>query len=340
MAQISKKMQKNVLHKNKILPLAYNFLDMKRILLLIVVVFSCIFELYSQENPLITQNWYSRINYNPASAGNNDAWDIFMVQRMQWVGFKNAPRTTMLNLHTSIDDFNSGIGTSIAYDPEGPARTSFLAKIVYSYRINITDKSQLAFGLGINVQNRRLDYTKLTLEDIIPDPLVGVDAEGRTSFGVDFGLEFLTERLAIGASVTNLGRQRDRLTTFLNGTQYYGYGYYKFPVSDDFGFAPTATYVYGNTEHLLEIGANLSYRNDVWGGLAYRVDNAVCAFVGFRFGIFRLGYSLDYHTNDASNFGATHEVFLSIRIGKPQPGLIRNSDGSYSASPRRIYHCW
>lgn len=312
---------------------------MKRNLLLIFGVFSCIFSLYSQENPLITQQWYSRINHNPASAGNNAAWDIFITHRDQWRGFKNAPKTTMLNVHTSVDDFNSGFGLSIAYDNEGPARTSIVSKLVYSYRVNVTDWSQLAFGLGANIQNRNINYERLITESDIPDPEKGLTAENRTAFGADFGLEFLTERFAIGASVTNLGRPRKSLNTFLNGTQYYGYAHYMFPISDEFDLSPTISYVYGNTEHLLELGTTLFYQDYVWGGLAYRIDNAVCVFAGFRFNIFRLGYSFDYHTNDANKFGATHEVVLSIRIAKPQPPLMRNSDGSYRASPNRIYNC-
>jgi len=328
-----------VIFQNKVLPLTDKLLNMKRILVLALIAFSCIVELHSQENPLITQNWYSRINHNPASAGNGDAWDIFMVHRNQWTGFKNAPKTTMLNVHTSIDDFNSGIGLSLAYDPEGPARKSMIGKLVYSYRFNVTERSQLALGLGIGVQNRNINYNRLIFDDIIPDPLADGDGENRTSLGIDFGLEFLTERLTIGASVTNLGRKKDDLTTFLNGTQYYGYGHYKLPVSDNFDFSPTITYVYGNTEHLLEVGATLFYRDALWGGAAYRIDNAICLFAGFRFSIFHLGYSFDYHTNDANKFGVTHEIALSIRIAKPQPGLVRNIDGSYRASPRRVYNC-
>lgn len=311
---------------------------MKKNLLLIVITFSCLMNSYSQENPLITQNWYSRINYNPASAGNNDAYDIFLVHREQWVGFKRAPKTTKFNFHTSIDDFNSGLGLSLAYDPEGPARRSLLAKIVYSYRINLTDWSQLSFGLGANIQNRRLDYDRLEFE-VGGDPENPGMVESRTSFGVDFGLEFLTEQLTVGASVTNLGRKYKSLTTFVNGTQYYGYAHYRFPLNDNFDLSPTFTYVYGNREHLLETGLTLFYQDNVWGGVAYRVDNALCLFAGFTVDIFRIGYSFDQHTNDASKFGTTHEVMLSIRIAKSQRGLVRNRDGSYSSSLRRIYHC-
>jgi type IX secretion system PorP/SprF family membrane protein len=312
---------------------------MKKILLLIVmhiVGFNC---LYSQENPLITQQWYSRINHNPASVGNNDAWDIFMVHRNQWAGFKNAPKTTLLNVHTSIDEFSSGIGMSLAYDSENPARSSIIGKILYSYRIHITEQSQLSFGLGVDVLNRALDPQKLTMADIVPDPEQGTEKESRTSLGIDFGIEFTMERLALGVSVTNLGRQQKNLTTFTNGTQYYAYGFYKFPINDAFDISPTGTYVYGNKEHLLEFGAMAFFNDNVWGGMTYRIDNAICLMAGFRFNIFRIGYSFDYHTNDAQKFGATHEVVLSIRIPKPKHGLIRNSDGSYSAY-NRIYHCW
>ncbi|MDR1552339.1 MAG: PorP/SprF family type IX secretion system membrane protein [Prevotellaceae bacterium] len=311
---------------------------MKKIIWLVVMFVGGFNHLYSQENPLITQQWYSRINHNPASVGNNDAWDIFMVHRNQWVGFKNAPKTTMLNVHTSINEFSSGIGLSIAYDMEGPARTSIIGKVLYSYRINITEESQLSFGLGVDVINRANNPNKHTVVTE-PDPEKGFEKEARTSLGIDFGLEFTTERFALGASVTNLGRKFERLTTFINGTQYYAYGFYRFPVSDAVDLSPTGTYVYGNNEHLLEFGATAFFNDNVWGGVVYRIDNAICFLAGFKFDIFRVGYSYDYHTNDARKFGSTHEIALSIRITKPKHGLIRNKDGSYSAY-NRIYRCW
>ncbi|MDR2125976.1 MAG: PorP/SprF family type IX secretion system membrane protein [Prevotellaceae bacterium] len=312
---------------------------MKRIMLLsIVMCIGGLGHLYSQENPLITQQWYSRINHNPASVGNNDAWDIFMVHRNQWAGFKNAPKTTMLNLHTSIDEFSSGIGLSIAYDMEGPALTSIIGKLLYSYRIKITESSQLSFGLGVDVLNRSLDPNKLTVVEE-PDSEKAFDKESRTSLGADFGLEFMTERLALGVSVTNLARKYANLTSFTNGTQYYAYGFYRFPLSEAVDLSPTATYVYGNKEHLLEFGATAFFNDNIWGGLVYRIDNAICLLAGFKYNIFRLGYSYDYHTNNARKFGSTHEVVLSIRIPKSKRGLIRNADGSYSAY-NRIYRCW
>jgi type IX secretion system PorP/SprF family membrane protein len=311
---------------------------MKKIISLIVVICGVFNYLYSQENPLITQQWYSRINHNPASVGNNDAWDIFIVHRNQWMGFKNAPKTTMLNLHTSINEFSSGVGLSLAYDMENPALTSIIGKILYSYRINITEASQLSFGLGVDVINRSIDPNKLTVVTY-PDPELGFEKEARTSLGIDFGLEFTTEQLAVGVSVTNLGRKFARLTSFTNGTQYYAYGFYRFPINDAVDLSPTGTYVYGNKEHLLEFGATAFFNDNVWGGIVYRIDNAICLMAGFRFNVFRIGYSYDYHTNDAQKFGSTHEVALSIRIPKPKRGLIRNRDGSYSAY-NRIYHCW
>ncbi|MDR2064553.1 MAG: PorP/SprF family type IX secretion system membrane protein [Prevotellaceae bacterium] len=310
----------------------------KNILLLIAVCISGFNYLYSQENPLITQQWYSRINHNPASVGNNDAWDIFMVHRDQWTGFRNAPKTTMLNMHTSIDDFSSGIGLSLAYDRENPARTTIIGKLLYSYRIKVTQSSQLSFGLGVDILNRTHDPDKLTLE-VKPDPELAMEKESRTNLGIDFGLEFTTERLAVGVSVTNLGRSYKNLTTFTNGTQYYAYGFYRFPINDALDLSPTGTYVYGNKEHLLEFGATAFFNDNVWGGIVYRIDNAICLMAGFKYNIFRIGYSYDYHTNDAQKFGSTHEVVLSIRIPKPKRGLVRNSDGSYSAY-NRIYHCW
>lgn len=311
---------------------------MKKYITTILLLFAGV-SLSAQDNPLFTQQWFSRINHNPASAGNDKAWDIFMAHRNQWTGFKNAPKTTLLNAHTSINDFNSGVGLSVAYDSEGPARRNLIAKALYSYRINLTDESQLSFGLGGGIQNRSVDFNKLNTED--PGEIeIGAGKESKTTLGIDFGLEYLTERLVLGASVTNLGKKYEKLTTFQNGTQYYAYGHYRFPLSETYELSPTATYVYGNKEHLIEAGVTFFYDDMFWLGAAYRIDNAICLFGGFKFNIFRVGYSYDSHTNDAKEFGATHEICLSIRIPKTTRGkLTRNRDGSYSAPRNRVYRC-
>ncbi len=297
--------------------------------------------LYAQEGPFITQQWFSRINHNPAAAGNSDEWDIFAVHRQQWMGFDNAPQTTMLNAHTSIDDFHSGVGMSLAYDMAGPPRSTVLAKFLYSYRINITHLSQLAFGLGAGIQHRRLDYSRLTSE-VPGDPEAPPEAENKLFPVIDFGIEFLTQRLTIGASVTNsehIFSGREQLTTFMTGTQYHGYAHYKFPLNRQFDLSPTGAYIYGNGQHFAEIGVTAFYKDVVWGGMAYRVNNTLAFLCGVRFSMFRVGYSYDHPLNSVRAFGATHEIVLSVRIPKAQKPLVRNFDGSYKASRSRVYKC-
>jgi type IX secretion system PorP/SprF family membrane protein len=308
----------------------------KYITLIISILWA--FNLYSQENVFFTQQWYSRINHNPASAGSDD-YDIFLIHRNQWTGFNKAPRTVMLNAHTSLDYANSALGISLAYDPEGPWRTTTVGKFVYSYRINIGYEAQLSFGLGADFQYRAIDYNLINVVDP-NDPMLGVGKESRFTIGADFGLEFSTEALTIGASVTNLTKSVKKATTFSNAAQYYAYIHYKTPVSEKVSLSPTVSYMYSNNEHLIEAGLTGFLNEDFWLGAAYRVDNALCLFVGFRFyEMFRIGYSFDYHTNGAKNFGQTHEIMLSIRIPKPQRGLVRNRDGSYTASRNRVYKC-
>jgi type IX secretion system PorP/SprF family membrane protein len=311
--------------------------NVTKYILLWAVVLSGASRVEAQENPFLTQQWYSRINHNPAAAGDDEAWDIFVAHRNQWTGFRNAPLTTLLNVHTSVNSFHSGVGLSLAYDSEGPARSNRVAKFVYSYRITLSEQAQLSFGLGADLQSRTVDYNRLVTLDPF-DPERGLGRENKTTVGADFGMEFLTEQWVVGASVTNVGRTAAQLTTFVNGSQYYGYAHYRFPLNDHFELSPTLAYLYGNRAHLAEGGATVFFRDALWCGVAYRLNNAFCFMGGLRFGIFRVGYSYDSHVNDVRRIGATHEVVLSIRLRKPQRGRM-NPDGSYTSPPNRVYRC-
>lgn len=53
---------------------------------------------YAQQDLMLSQEVFSRVNKNPAATGNTNDIDIFLHGRIQWAGIENGPKTTVLNV--------------------------------------------------------------------------------------------------------------------------------------------------------------------------------------------------------------------------------------------------
>ena len=51
----------------------------------------------AQQDLMVSQQIFSRINVNPAGTGNNKGCDAFLLGRIQWAGVDNSPKTGLLN---------------------------------------------------------------------------------------------------------------------------------------------------------------------------------------------------------------------------------------------------
>ena len=71
------------------------------------------FHLMGQMFPLSDHYVYNGLFINPAFAGCHDALSTTISYRDQWVGFKDAPKSYMLSLHTPIYNDRIGLGMII-----------------------------------------------------------------------------------------------------------------------------------------------------------------------------------------------------------------------------------
>ena len=55
------------------------------------------FNTYAQQDLMVSQQIFSRMNINPAGTGNIERFDAFLLGRLQWAGVDNTPRTGLLN---------------------------------------------------------------------------------------------------------------------------------------------------------------------------------------------------------------------------------------------------
>jgi type IX secretion system PorP/SprF family membrane protein len=268
------------------------------------------------------------VNYNPAATGASNYINAFLIARQQYLTFKGAPATQVLNAHNYFNQINSGLGLSVIHDNIGP-ETVLNAKLAYAYYVHFNE-SYLSFGLGAGVLYKNLDITKVRPEsgDVASDPLLAtyLGRTGKWNPDFDFGVEFNTERLQIGASVTHLNVDPINISNLQSGRHIYFYTKYTFPLDLEWKFAPTAV-AHMSSWPITQLDLNLMmyYRERLWFGASLRSNDefkleSLAGIVGlFITDFLGLGYSYDLNLSPIRKYSAgSHEVSLRLRIGKAE----------------------
>ena len=107
---------------------------------------------FAQQDLLMTQQFFSRINKNPACIGNFEQIDAFLLGRFQWLDIKDSPKSGIFNVQTFKTDLNSGFGFTMSYDDIGPAKGSFNPKAVYAYVLRL--REDMVLSTQVNTQLR------------------------------------------------------------------------------------------------------------------------------------------------------------------------------------------
>jgi len=252
---------------------------------------------------------------NPAYAGSKDFLSFGVLGRNQWEGVDGGPQTFTIGIHAPIMK-NAGMGFSVISDKVGPVEeTNVYAD--FSYTIQISNYSKLAFGLkgGVTFQNIGL----LSLTQINPnDPLFTENVNKVfPNFGV--GLYFYTDEMYLGLSMPNILESRHfvkgggQISSASEEMNAFFTGGYVFELSDFVKFKPSfMTKLAFNTPLSLDVSANFLFNEKVELGISYRLSDAIGGLVNVKISNnMRIGYAYDYTTSVMSEFNTgSHEVFL------------------------------
>jgi len=270
---------------------------------------------YGQSDVLLTQQWFSRINVNPAATGNSNHVDVFLLNRQQWTGFVNAPRTSVLNAHSYFNAIQSGLGLSLLYDKIGVGHQTVNALFSYAYHIDLNDNSLLSMGLSGGLYNSNWDPKKNIMSEE-NDPLI-TDISSRTSADFNAGVELNMYGITWGASITHLLNTES--FTGKPGREFYIYTRYRIAIDRSFEILPGVMYRNGNKNHFFDFNVTGFYQKKYWVGLSFRPKNAFSVILGIEYDMFRVGYAYDHSIGATSSLATnSHEIMLSVRIQKPQ----------------------
>ncbi|MEE1020782.1 MAG: type IX secretion system membrane protein PorP/SprF, partial [Bacteroidales bacterium] len=311
--------------------------------------------LSAQQEPQFSQYMFNRLSYNPGYAGSNGAMCLTGFYRNQWMGMgltdvygeaseASSGETMNFSFDMPVRFLHGGIGATIISDKIG-FRDNIHAKIDYAFRIQFPI-GNLAIGVEAQLFNSTLDKSHLIGADQITqddqvgtssDPVLG-DLSEQSDFLFDLGAGIYYQipgKLYIGLSTSKLLETSSENLYWDNRRFYYILAGYEWalPAYPSLRLLPSAllkTDFVSKSAYQLDASLLMEWEHKIWGGMTYRVQDAIVLMGGVAFGDFKLGISYDIPTSRIStqSFGSL-ELFarFCFKIENPPkpPTIYRNT---------------
>jgi type IX secretion system PorP/SprF family membrane protein len=277
--------------------------------------------LHAQQLPHFSQYMLNDYAENPAIGGKNPYFEASSINRYQWIGISDAPRTYMLSLNGPLKNPHFGVGGQIFTDVVGPSRRTG-CYVSYSYHAAITKDIQLSLGLQGGVLQYMVDGSKINLRDpdnvlssglqsvVMPEFGFGVYVHSKDKWYAGFSIpEIVEDKLKFFSYMGNTPSVIVRHYTFTAG--------YKYVLNENFAFQPTTVVRYLDPVPVqFDLGVRALYREKLWVGAAFRNNDAWVAMAGYVYKeSLTIGYAYDFSTSNIQNYSSgSHEIFIGLRF--------------------------
>ncbi|MDE6480566.1 MAG: type IX secretion system membrane protein PorP/SprF [Muribaculaceae bacterium] len=301
-----------------------------------------------QSDPLYSQAWALPTLYNPASAGSTDFLRIRGAARLQWVGIENAPKsfTGAADIPFKFLERRWGGGVNITQEGIGLFSNTYVNGQI-SGRLKKLFGGELSIGLQVGYFGSSFKGSEVYIPDDDDyhdsnDPSIPKQDVGGGSIDFGIGLQYTHPKFHVGVSMLHPASPKVKLNT--KGTTNSS------ATSDNHEFE---TYV--SRTIYLTAGSNISIKNTLielqpdlivasdlksvsgvlslkgwynkmmFGGIAYRWDDAVSINLGAEFKNFILGYAYDIPTSRILKASSgSHEIVVGYRMKLDFSGKNRN----------------
>ncbi len=303
---------------------------------------------HGQNDPLYTQAWALPTLYNPASAGSTDFLRIRGAARLQWVGIKNAPKsfTATSDIPFKLLGRRWGGGVNVTQESIGLFSNTYVNGQI-SGRLKKIFGGELTIGLQVGYFGSSFKGSDVYIPDDDDyhdsnDPSIPTQDVGGGSIDFGAGLQYVHPKFHVGVSILHPAAPKVKLNT--KGTTSSS------ATSDNHEFETYVSRILYLTagsnipikNTLIELQPDLIVASDLknisgvlslkgwynkmmFGGIAYRWDDAVSINLGAEFKNFLLGYSYDIPTSRILKASSgSHEITVGYRMKLDFSGKNRN----------------
>jgi type IX secretion system PorP/SprF family membrane protein len=270
--------------------------------------------LYAQQDPQFSHNMFNRLAVNPGYAGSQGSLCLTALGRNQWNAFAGQPNTGLISADMPLAIAHGGVGVTIYADKLGNER-SFSGKLAYAYRHTLA-QGTLGIGADIGLMNKAVQGT-WTTPDGTPSTADPSIPQGNSATAPDFsfGLYYSSnsDKLWVGLSTTHVAANslKNGSLNYLMKRHYYVMAGYKIEPTPALSIKPSLLVKSDAASTQVDLNLLAEYNSQFWGGLSYRLQDAVVALVGVKFNTFRVGYSYDITTSKVRGYSnGTHEIMV------------------------------
>lgn len=281
-------------------------LSNKLSLFVIALVFSCV---AMAQEPQFSQYMFNRMSYNPGYAGSSGSICAALMYRNQWLGLHldapnanakagSTPQDVLFTFDMPVKFLHGGLGLNVVKDMIG-YHDNISASLDYAFRM-FWGEGNLSAGAEVSLMSSKLDKASIIAEDP-NDPVLAGLGESATLIDAGVGIYYqVPGKYYVGVSVKNLlGAHSDEIM-FTNARTAYAMGGFEYVPSSapSVRIKPSALLKTDNLSYFqADLTCLIDYRNAFWGGLGYRVQDAVYALAGIHWKKLQVGVSYDFTTS-------------------------------------------
>lgn len=277
---------------------------------------------YAQQKAMYTQYMFNTLAINPAYATIDESMTITALSRHQWVGFKGAPNTQTISVHTPVKESNTFVGALLVNDQIGEVIQETGGYLTLAQRVPVGEKSYLAVGVNGGVSSFKANYSA----NYAYSPASGTDpvfedvSNMRGNFGI--GVMLFSDKYYVGVSSPHFYyRDFASISKEAAATAYKPHyllqAGYLLDLGQDFKLKPNLLIKYVNGSPIqFDINANLLIKETLWLGASYRSLDSFDALASiFITSDLQFGYSFDFtNTELAKVQKGSHEIMLKFRL--------------------------
>lgn len=300
--------------------------------LLFITLFSLFAIQYTaaQFDGIYSQYMHIKHFYNPAAVGEQDLMKIMVAQRLDWIGIKNAPKTTLFTVNTpfKIGKTHHAVGIQFINDIFGIfANQQINAQYAYKFKF---EYGTLSIGANIGVLNLICygDSVKMVESDYHTenDPAIPQGTQTGIGFDLSAGVYFSNAVWYAGVSILHAPgaeiKLGDKYDFKINQAMTAVGGYNIKLTNPDYQLKPSALLYTDFVSWQAQISLLIDYKNKFWGGIAYSIQDAISLSFGTEIidGL-QLGYCYDLPASSMiTATHGSHELYLSydFNIFKPK----------------------
>ncbi|WP_423146741.1 PorP/SprF family type IX secretion system membrane protein [Rubrolithibacter danxiaensis] len=290
-----------------------------RLFISLVVLQFISLSVFAQQKAMFTQYMFNGLAINPAYSAVDEAFSVTALTRHQWVGFKGAPNTQNLSIHSPIKESNTSVGFMVMRDQIGEVIKENSAFITLAQRVEISEDTYLAVGLDAGISKYVAAYSEVSGSNSAEDPVFEDENDLRSNFG--FGVMLFSDKFYAGFSspyfyYRDLGDFSNNSSTAYR-PHYILQGGYLMNLGEDFKLKPNVLVKYVNGSPMqIDLNANLLIKETIWLGASWRSFDSMDFLAQIQLTPkLQLGYSYDFTTSALSQVQkGSHEVMLNLRL--------------------------